>query len=78
MVALEAMKAQGGALINLGSLMLACLLGATHHRPCVKRRTVDCRDGAHTACMRIATFNVNGTTSRLPVLVRWLERDRGD
>lgn len=28
--------------------------------------------------MRIATYNVNGITSRLPVLVRWLEQSRPD
>ncbi|HLK71087.1 MAG TPA: exodeoxyribonuclease III [Steroidobacteraceae bacterium] len=28
--------------------------------------------------MRIATYNVNGITSRLPVLLRWLERSQPD
>lgn len=28
--------------------------------------------------MRIATYNVNGITSRLPVLLRWLEQSRPD
>lgn len=28
--------------------------------------------------MRIATFNINGITSRLPVLLRWLEASRPD
>jgi exodeoxyribonuclease III len=29
-------------------------------------------------CMRIATYNVNGITSRLSVLVRWLDESRPD
>jgi len=39
------------------------------------RRRAGLRDDA---CMKIATFNVNGIKSRLPNLVQWLEREQPD
>ena len=41
--------------------------------PCARRPR-----GRQNRCMKIATFNVNGITARLPRLLEWLEESRPD
>src|SRR5688500_1232165 len=42
------------------------------------RGTRAARRPATAAAMRIATFNINGITSRLPALLRWLQKTEPD